>query len=66
MHVFLLVGLILGGNGDVLVGGDRENWGDVGTGADSVAVGGGGLGAYALCSHTVVSEGFRIGSVGTL
>ena len=61
-----MVGVVLGGYVFVLVGEDGDTWGAVGTGAAAGAVGGGEIGAFTLCSHTIVSGEVRIGSVGTL
>ena len=66
MYVFLLVGLDLGEYGAALYGGDGGGWGAVDTGAASGYVGGGGIGACTLCSHTVILGGVRIGSDGTV
>ena len=66
MHVFLLVGVGLGGYGDVFVVGYGETWCSIGTVAAAGAVGGYGLGACTLCSHTVVLGVVCIGSAGTL
>ena len=66
LHVFLLVGVGLGGCGSALYGGCGVTRCSVDTGVAAGSVGVGVIGTCTLSYSTVISGGVRIGSVGTL